>query len=106
MRIEIAERVKIFTIFDIPKLDPVTVVLQDFGRDGGRLILECYGSAWSGYWGSIGDREITSFLLACNPSYIAGKMVPNDRKMDKNEETYLKRIVEVVHSTLSYGAGG
>lgn len=100
MRIENAERVKVFTIFDAPKLDPITVMLQDVAPGCGRLVVECYGSAWSGYWGAMGDRDLIGFLLGCDHSYIAGKMHSNDRKMKKVEEVYLNRIVEAVHSAL------
>jgi hypothetical protein len=99
MRIENTERVKVFTIFDAPKLDPITVVLQDVGPGCGRLIVECYGSAWSAYWGAMGN-DIAGFLRGCNTSYIAGKMHPIDRNIKKSEAVYLDRIVEAVHSAL------
>lgn len=104
MRIENAERVKVFTVFDAPKLDAVTVVLQDVGPGCGRLVVECFGSAWSGYWGAMGDRDLTGFLLDCHPEYIAGRMHSNDRKMKRSEESYLLRIVEAVHSALRSNA--
>lgn len=100
MRIESAERVKVFTVFDAPKLDPVTVVLQDVAQGRGRLLVECYGSAWSGYWGAIGDRTLLEFLVDCHPSYIAGNMHPTDRRVNKREAAYMVRIVEAVHSAL------
>lgn len=100
MRIEHSERVKAFTIFDAPKLDPVTVVLQDVGPGCGRLVIECYGSAWSGYWGAMGDRPLLEFLVSCHHEYIAGRMRPTDRKMKKSEEAYLLRILDAVHSAL------
>ncbi len=100
MRIENTEAAKVFTIFDAPKLDPITVVLQDIGPGCGRLIVECYGSAWSGYWGAMGDGDLKKFLLDCHPEYIAGRMHSNDRKMKRSEESYLLRIVEAVHSAL------
>ena len=104
MRIENTEKTKVFTIFDAPKLDPITVALQDLGPGCGRLIVECYGSAWSGYWGAMGYKDLTAFLLDCHPEYIAGRMHPNDRKMKRSEESYLLRIVEAVHSALRSNA--
>ena len=88
-----------FTIFDAPKLDPVTVVLQDMGGQG-RVIIECFGSAWSGYWGAIGINTLKEFLIGCHPEYIAGKMEPSDRRLKKSEQAYLLRVVEAVHSAL------
>jgi len=111
MRIENTEKAKVFNIFDAPKLDPITVVLQDVGPGCGRLVVECFGSAWSGYWGAMGDRTLLEFLVDCHPGYIAGKMHPTDRKLKKSEAAYMGRIVEAVHSALrsnakAQGAGG
>ncbi len=100
MRIENTSAI-VFTIFDAPRLDPITVVLQDLGPSAGRLIVECYGSAWSGYWGAMGDRNLFDFLCVCSPQYISGKMHPTDhRKMTKREEAYLDRVVNVVLTAL------
>lgn len=104
MRFENAERVKVFTIFDAPNLDPITVVLQDVGQGCGRLIVECFGSAWAGYWGATGSETLLDFLTGCHPGYIAGKMHSNDRKMKKSEAAYLERIIEAVHSALRSNA--
>lgn len=104
MRIENTEAAKVFTIFDAPKLDPVTVVLQDVGPGCGRLVVECFGSAWSSYWGAMGDRTLLEFLADCHPGYIAGKMHPTDRKLKKSEAAYMERIVEAVHSALCSNA--
>lgn len=104
MRVENAEKAQVFTIFDAPKLDPITVVLQDVGPSNGRLIVECYGSAWAGYWGATGSNSLREFLIDCHPSYIAGKMHSIDRKMKKTEEAYLERIVTAVHSALRSNA--
>ena len=99
MRIENIEATT-FTIFDAPRLDPVTVVLQDMGGCG-RLIVECFGCAWSGYWGAIGNETLKDFLIGCDPEYISGKMEPNDRRMKKGERAYFLRIVQAVHSALT-----
>lgn len=100
MRIEKIEATT-FTIFDAPKLDPVTVVLQDMGGRG-RVVVECFGSAWAGYWGSIGKGTLKDFLIDCHPEYIAGKMEPSDRRLEESEQAYLLRIMQAVHSALTH----
>lgn len=100
MRVETI-KAETFTIFNAPALDPVTVVLQDSGGQG-RLIVECFGSAWSGYWGAIGNHTLKEFLIGCHPEYIAGKMEPLERPLGKKEQRYLTRIVEAVHSALTH----
>lgn len=60
MRVDNSAKTEAFTIFDAPKLDPVTVVLQDLGPGCGRLMVECWGSAWSAYWGGMGGEQYAS----------------------------------------------
>lgn len=100
MRIENYPTAKVFTIFDAPRLDPITVIIQDVAAKQGRLTVECYGSAWSAFWGAIGDITLIEFLAQSNPGYIADKMHPLDRKMTKRETAYLQRIIDSVHTVL------
>ena len=100
MRIEVSEKNIVFTIFDIPRLDPVTVVLQDIALGNGRLIVECYGEVWTGYWGGMGDRTVIDFILNCSPDYILNRISPSKRRMKKSEEAYLLRIVTAVQDAL------
>ena len=100
MRTE-TERADVFTIYEVPSLVPITVVLQDLGAGNGRLIVECFGSAWSGYWGAMGNCTIAKFLSDCSPEYIASRMHPNERRMKRSEESYLLRIVAAVQLVLN-----
>ncbi len=87
-----------FTIYEAPKLDPITVILQDIEQGKGRLIVECYSDAWAGFWGGMGNRTITQFLLENEPDYIIGRMMRDN--MTVHDEAYLMRIVTVVHEAL------
>ena len=87
-------RARVLTIHDAPKLDPITVVLQDVGPGQGRLIVECWCSAWAAYWGGMGDRTLAEFIASCDACYVSGKLLPS--KYTKRDEAYLLRIVEAV----------
>jgi hypothetical protein len=100
MRVENYPTAKVFTIFDAPRLDPITVIIQDVASGKGRLTVECFGSAWSGFWGATGCETLIEFITQANPGYIAGKMHPTDRKMPKHEVAYLQRIIDIVHTVL------
>lgn len=100
MRIETTVTVKVFTIFDAPKLHPITVVLQDFGAGCGRLIVECFGTAWSAYWGAMGHQTIAEFITDSSPEYIATKLEPTTHRQTKANSNYLMRITEAVHSAM------
>jgi hypothetical protein len=100
MRIETCV-VKAIRIYDAPKLDPIFVVMQDLGPGVGRLLIECYGDAWSGYWGAMGtDYTLERFLLGCSADYIAGKMLGSQHKRSKQSQAYILRIIEAVRTTL------
>lgn len=99
MRIE-PQVATVVRIYDLPKLDPVFVVFQDIGPGVGRLLIECYGDAWSGYWGAMGERSIYSFLQSCSADYIAGKMLGGQHKRSKQSQAYILRIVEALQAAL------
>lgn len=89
-----------FSISDVPGLDLINVVLQDFEPGQGRLIVECYGCAWASYWGGMGDRTIRRFVIECGAEYIATKLWPGDRKRTKKAEKYLEKVVSAVIDAL------
>lgn len=99
MRIE-SEQVKALAIYDAPKLDAVHVVMYDLGPGVGRLIVECYGEAWSGFWGAMGERSIEQFVLSCTADYLAGRMWPAGQRRTNRGEAYLLRIIEAVQDGL------
>ncbi len=56
------------------KLDPVSVILEDFEPGKGKIIIECYGQSWSAYWGSMGGKSIATFFCRCDEHYIANNL--------------------------------
>jgi len=73
-------------------LDPINVLLQDFGSNRGRLTIACFGSAWTTYWGAMGGadepRDLAQFIASVGPGYVASKLAPKRR-----DEHWLDRIV-------------
>ena len=59
-------------ITEIPRFDPITVVLEDLGEGRGKLIVEEYGTSYAAYWGSMGGT-LSNFVTQCSPDYIANK---------------------------------
>jgi hypothetical protein len=101
MRVEsVSTEVQALRIFDAPKLDPVFVVLHDAGAGCGRLVIECYGRAWSAWWGAMGDRRLRQFITDCGADYLVARLAPGDRRLTKREESYLTRIVQAVQEAL------
>lgn len=94
-------KVTAFEITGVDKLDPIRVILQELSDSQGRLIIECFGRAWSGYWGSMGTGLI-EFLLMADTHYIAMRICQLDpRKMNRRDEEYLMRVVKAVQDGLA-----
>lgn len=100
MRIE-NPKAETFTIFEPGhNLDPITVTLQDRGGGCGRLLVECFGWAWSNYWGAMGNRDLRAFLIDCGGDYVTTKLINHQRRATKSEEKYLARVVDAVLTAL------
>jgi hypothetical protein len=80
------------------QLDPITVVLNDYAHGNGGIIVECYGSAWSAWWGNHGCVTVGEFVASCNDQYITGKL--RNANSVKREDAYLSRIVAVVRAAM------
>ena len=94
--VKISEKTVIRTIvIQSPRLDPVMVCYSDTAPGQGRIVVECYGSAWSAWWGSMGT-DIEAFVASVNADYLTGALAPTCRTMTRKESAYLKRIAEVV----------
>ena len=63
-------------------LDPITVIFDDFGEERGKMIVECFGSAWSCFWGAMGTCSTKEFFLDAHNDYVIGKMVGETRQTD------------------------
>lgn len=94
MRIEI-EQAEVFRVFELERVDPILVVLQDFGGKG-RITIECYGLAWSTWFGALGDYNLRRFLAGCDADYLANRMWPAKQRRTKHDYAYLVRIVDDV----------
>lgn len=100
-RIEsVSNDVQAMRIFDAPKLDPIFVVLHDTGPGTGRLLVECYSTAWATYWGGMGDLRLREFITCCDPDYLANRLFPAKQRRTKADYDYLTRIVHAVQAAL------
>ncbi len=66
-----------------PRLDPITVLLEDFGRRGcptesnpnyqtaqGKITINCWDNSWNAYWGGMGTRTVAEFVADCDWHYV------------------------------------
>lgn len=83
------------------KLDPISVFVQDQAWGRGRIVVTCYGNAWQGFWGAMGDRTVMQFVAQCDADYVAGNMISGRQtRMTKAEQAYTQRIAAEVIAEL------
>lgn len=85
MKVE-SKKTTALKLTELESLDPVTVIVDDLGPEQGKIFIECYGKAWSAYWGAMGSGGLAKFFCGCNNDYIIGKM------LDKTHQTDFDKI--------------
>jgi hypothetical protein len=82
---------------ETPGLDPITLIIEDISPGRGRIIVECFGQAWSAYWGGLAGRNVVEFLRLSDPHYLAGCLRSGvTYKMKPSDDQYLLRIAGAV----------
>jgi hypothetical protein len=85
-------------------LDPIRIILYDYGNERGKMIVvECFGDAYSHYWGAMGTQSVLEFVCQCGEDYLVDKLMPNHlhgTRMFKQQEVHLRRIVRRVQEAL------
>lgn len=82
-------------------LDPVDVYMQDFEKGKGQITITCYGSAWTIYFGAMGNKTIQEFFAEAGTDYLVNKLTDRSfQKCTKQHEKYLTRIVNAVKEAL------
>lgn len=62
-------------ITDVPNLDPIRVMIENFEPGQGMITITCYGESWSNYWGAMGGGStIEVFFTRASANYLAGKL--------------------------------
>lgn len=95
---EAAPKVPGMRVLRIPRsesLDPVTVYVEEFEQGAGRATIVCYNQAWTCYWGSMGRRDLVTFVAGCDRFYVAGNMLTGRRnKVPAHEQFYVERVAQ------------
>lgn len=82
MKVETSTVTKV-VITDVPRLDAITVFLEDFGRRDcptednpgyqtaqGKITINCWDKSWNAYWGGMGPRTVSEFVVSCGWDYV------------------------------------
>ena len=76
-----------------PRLDPITVFLEDFGRRDcptesnpnyqtaqGKITINCWDKSWNAYWGGMGPRTVAEFVTNCGWDYVLNCLESRDQQ--------------------------
>lgn len=74
-----------YILTELESLDTITVYVTNYKLGSGKIVIECFCSAWSCYWGGMGDNNLQQFFLSCDNDYILNKLLKNTRQTDFDE---------------------
>lgn len=88
-----------------PNLDPIDVIMIDAAPGQGRLIVRCYGQAWTAWWGAMGDQDVRRFIMTATADYVAARLLYGSEdlqrvKARKLQAEYVERIVRAIQEAL------
>lgn len=77
-------------------LDPITVIMRDL-KGKGQIVVECYGDAWSTFFGGLGKDTLREFIAGASQDYLANRFVSSTvRTVSKRERAYVEHIARAV----------
>lgn len=88
------EKIRIEGINESHRLDPVEVIIENYGGGAGKILISCWGESWTGYWGSMGGT-VEEFFQRVSNDYLINKMSDYqlmEPDVDRDGE-YLKSLV-------------
>ncbi len=68
----------------------------------GHVVLTCWGSAWTAYFGGMSGQTIQEFFANADTPYLVTKLgITPQLKQGKREHAYLGRIIDAVKAELA-----
>jgi len=90
------------TVHVVPEsngLDAITVFFQDIEPGKGRIVVECFGEAWSAYFNAMGaENTIREFVMGAGGDYLTNKL--SRPFQTKRTDKYLRRLVDALKASL------
>ncbi|WP_260617586.1 hypothetical protein [Klebsiella pneumoniae] len=79
-----------FIITGAERLDPVRVMIENYGPGKGRITVTCYGQAWTGAWFAMGGDTVQEFIKRVSNDYLIGCLDPRlESSVDDDNEANL-----------------
>lgn len=96
------ENIELLVIPGTATLDTVQVYWRNIGPGKGEVTVTCWGSAWTCYFGGMGDKTIQEFVRSCDIGYLVSKLgYTKWLKQRKTHDQYLGRVISAIKGYLS-----
>lgn len=63
-------------VTEVKSMDPVRIYIEDHDKGVGRIVITCYGRAYTYFWSGMGNTTMAEFFSGCNIDYLASKLDP------------------------------
>lgn len=94
---DIGARIRTLHISELPRLDPITVFIQNIEPGRGKITVEVFGQSWSTYFGNMGGKTIEQFVRGVDPDYLATRFLRADgRRPTVRQHSYCERVCAAV----------
>lgn len=82
-------------------LDAITVYVTNYSPGKGKITFDCYGQAWSCYWGGMGGENLQDFFIDSHNDYILNKLLKDTRQTDFEEINRIAMTKEISLDVIS-----
>lgn len=97
--------VEAMTITEVAGLDRIYVYWVDVGPGQGYATITCWGSAWTVFFGGMGNQAIRQFFAEADTPYLVSKMgITQHLKQSRRAHAYLGKLVDAVKGALNRDA--
>lgn len=95
-------------VLDIPRLDPVTIIVEDISYGKANVTIKCFDKSWTSYWGAMGGT-VKDFFSRCNVDYLVNcfdrgiSPTTDDKDIYEMEKVFQTKIKELVLEKRKHG---
>lgn len=89
-------------VTDVPSLDPVEIILEDFGQGRGKVTMSCFGESWTAFWPSMAG-SLKQFITSANNDYLANCFCRGIDSRSADESKDHEFMISHIKELLSHG---
>lgn len=96
----VESNVKSYKVTELENLDPITIMVEDFGEGSAEVTIKIYGESWTAYWGSMGGN-VKEFFTRTNVQYLVNCFDRGIRSTSENvDKTAMKAVFKAKMKTM------